>query len=119
MKIQHLMGARGLRRRRGMIGKVFGDGKGRYGKDLLFLHQAHRLVAKLRGMVNGGDACTSGIEGARLARRVDRNPLTGTRSLLNRSAEFGLGELIGSGKLAVPKRIPAGFIDLDEVRALL
>jgi len=50
-----------------MFGEVFEDSERRYGKDLLFVHDAHGLVGKLIGVIDRRHASPRRIERARLA----------------------------------------------------
>jgi len=83
------------------------------------MHQPHGFIAQLIGMIDGGHTGSNGIKRAGLARGVDGNAFAHPRGFADRGAEFGFRILIGRGELAIPKRVFAGFVDLDEVRAFL
>src|SRR5215472_2098717 len=101
VQIEHLMTARGLLRRWRVISKIFRDCKCRYGKNLFFPHQAHRLVAELVGVVDRNDARARRIESAWFPGRVDGDTFPYARRFLDSGAEFGLGVLISRRKLAI------------------
>ncbi len=92
-----------------MIGEVFGNGESRHGEDLFLAHQPHGLVAQLIGVIDGDHAGPRGIERARLAGGMHRNPLADARRLLNRGAKLGFGVLVRRRELAVDGRSRGRF----------
>src|SRR5207302_4848260 len=52
LEIEDLVLARALGWSRGVLGKIFEDGECGHGKDLLLLHQPHRLFAQLIGVID-------------------------------------------------------------------
>ena len=81
------------------------DGKSGDGEDLFFAHDAHGLVAELKGVVDGFDAGASGVKRSGFAGGVDRHAISGARGLVDGGSEFVLGVLIGSREAAIHERV--------------
>jgi hypothetical protein len=105
-------------RRLGMGGKVFGDGEGWYGVDLLLAHDAHGFRAELVGMVDGSDTGLGCVEGSGLSGGVDSDAGAQASGLMNGGFKLGLGVLVRRGELTIDEAVGAGLVDLDEVCAL-
>ena len=105
--------------RAGMGGEVFLDGKGRDGVDLALAHQAHGLVAELIGMVDGGYSGLGGVQSAGLTFTMHANACLQAFRFRDGLGQLRLGVLVDAVKLAVFDEVAAGFVDLDEVRAVL
>ncbi len=112
------MFARALLWRRRVIGKVFEDGESRHREDLLFLHQAHGLVAQLIGMVNGNHSRLRGVERSRLAGGMHRDAFAHTRRFFDCCFQLRFGVLIHGREFSIPNRICPSLINLDKVGAL-
>ncbi len=102
-----------------MLGEVLDDGERRNGEDLLLAHEAHGLVGELEGVIDGDDAGARGVERARFAGGVNCHVLAHARGFLDRGGQLGFGVLVGRGEFAVADGVAAGFVDLDEIGALL
>ena len=64
-------------------GEVLEYGEGGNGVDALGFHEAHGLIAQLRGMVDGGDAGLRRVEGSGLAHRMHGDTAAPARGLLD------------------------------------
>ena len=102
-----------------MVGEILEDGERGHGEDALLLHQAHGLVAQLRGVIEGGNAGLRGIERARLALIVDADVGADPLGLFHRRGQLRLGVLVRRVEFAVDHAIRPGFVDFEEIRALL
>src|SRR5437879_3928103 len=101
-----------------MLSKIFLDGEGGYGGDLLFAHQPHSFIAELIGMVDRCYTRPNCIERARLTGGVNGNSLANAPGFSDGGAEFGFGVLVWSRKLPILERVRAGFVDFDQIGAL-
>ena len=102
-----------------VLREVVEDGEGGDGGDLFFAHEAHGLVAELRGVVDGGDAGLRGVERAGLAHGVDADGDAEAMSFSNGGGELLRSVLVGRVEDAVNHLVGAGLVDLDEAGALL
>ncbi len=86
---------------------------------MLFLHQAHGLVAELGAVIDGSDAGLDGVERARLALRVHADDGAEALRFFDRGGQLRLGVLVGRVQHAIHHGVWAGLVHLDEVRTLL
>ena len=84
MKVQQLTFVFGGFGGCGVVGEVFGNGKGGDGEDLFLAHDAHGLVAQLIGMVDGCHAGASGVECSGFAGGMDGDAIAGARGFARR-----------------------------------
>src|SRR5690242_11104122 len=88
-----------------VVREILGDGKSGDGEDIFLAHDAHGLVAKLKGVVYGFDAGASCVEGSGLAGSVDRHAISCASGLAHGCSEFVLGVLEGSRETAIQERV--------------
>src|SRR5271170_7489159 len=113
--VEQLTYALRLDRRRRMLCKVLEQRERRDSRDMLLLHDPHRLVAELRGMVDGNHACLGGIERAGLAHCMYGNDGTQARRLVDRRLELNDRVLIRCTQHAVAHAIRTRLVYLHEI----
>src|SRR5437867_5778188 len=99
-------------------GEVFRDGKRGHRKNMLFPHQPHGFVAKLKCVINGCNASLCSVQGPGLARCMHSHTLAYASGFVDSSAEFSLCVLIRSRKVSITNRIRTSLVNLDEIGAL-
>src|SRR5436309_7415340 len=99
-------------------GEVFRDGKHGHRKNMLFPHQPHGFVAKLKCVINGCNASLCSVQGPGLARCMHSHTLAYASGFVDSSAEFSLCVLIRSRKVSITNRIRTSLVNLDEIGAL-
>src|SRR5439155_1703087 len=100
-------------------GEVFRDGKRGHRKNMLFPHQPHGFVAKLKCVINGCNASLCSVQGPGLARCMRSHTLAYASGFVDSSAEFSLCVLIRRRKVSITNRIRTSTVNLDEIGALL
>src|SRR5215472_15272000 len=84
----------GCRRSVSMLGKVFGDRERRHSGNALLPHDAHRLVAELKCVIDRNDTRLHSIERARLSGGMHRNPPSSPGGFLDSGGQLRLSVLV-------------------------
>ena len=100
-----------------MIGKVFEDGEGRNGWNLLFAHDAHGFGTQLRSVIDGRHARLCRIERPGFPHCMHSNLRAQARGFIHSCFQLICRVLIGRGEDSVVDRIFPGLVDLDEIRS--
>src|SRR5579862_3594088 len=98
-----------------VLGKIFEDGEGWHGKNLLVFHEPHGLIAQLVGMVYRSHSCLRGEKRPRLSSGMHCDAPSQACCFFDGGFQLRLGVLIRSREFSVSNGILPSLINFDEV----